>query len=184
MKHVFSARELLILFLLLVLILGIAYRTFFYAPLQAELAAISAQSGALDTQLIQAAEKVAELEAMEAELDALFAEALREPPAIAPFDNRTAVLQQLNTTLMQSEEYSLQFSDPSISPEGTVRRNVTLHLSCSGFATAKAILRDLTNSPWRCLITNLSITGNGNLLDGPVQINATVTFLESTLLTP
>lgn len=184
MKHVFSARELLIILLLLILVFGIAYRVFFYVPLQAELTAISAQSEVLDLQLIQAAEKVAEMGTMQAELDVLFAESFREPPAIAPYDNRTAVLHQLNTTLRQSEEYSLQFSEPAIGPDGTVRRNVTLRLSCSSFAAAKAIIQDLTNSPWRCLITNLSITGNGNLLDGPVQINATVTFLESTLLTP
>lgn len=184
MKQSLSARELLIVLLLLILILAIAYRSFFYIPLQEELAAIAAQSGNLDLQLIQAAEKAAKMEAMQSELEAIFADANQPPPAIAPYDNRTAVLHQLNATLQQSEEYSLQFSEPAIGPDGTVRRNVTMHLSCASFADAKRIIQALSSSPWRCLITNLSITGNGNLLDGSVQINATVTFLESTKLTP
>lgn len=184
MKKQLSVRELAILLLLLVICVGIAYRIFFFIPLQEELAAISTQSEALDAQILQAAEKAADMEAMRSELDEMFTGAVSEPPEIPPYDNRDGVLRQLNLVLQQSEEYSLQFSEPVMDTEGTVRRNVTMTVHCTSFAAAKTIIQDLSDSPWRCLITNLSITGNGNLLDGPVQISATITFLESTKLAP
>ena len=119
---------------------------------------------------------------MQAELDEICARPKNEVTEIAPYDNKEVVFNQLNGILQQSLQYSLNFSEPSIQDNGTVRRNVVMNFSCADFASAKAIINDLTNSQWRCLVSNLSISGSGDVMDGGVQVNATITFFESTKL--
>ena len=182
MKKQFSLRELCLFLFLLALVIGIAYRSAFYLPLQAEMAAIAAQSQALDAQIIQAAEKAASMDAMQAELDDIFTRPSSEIQEIAAYDNEAQVLAQLHRILQASEEYSLQFSEPAIAEDGTVRRVVTMGFRCSDFSAAKSIVQDFSQSPWRCLIGNLAISAPGDILNGPVQVSATVTFLESTKL--
>jgi hypothetical protein len=59
-----------------------------------------------------------------------------------------------------------------------------MSFSCPDYASAKSILEALNDSHWRCLISNLSVSGGGNVMDGPVQISASITFFESTNLQP
>lgn len=176
-----TSREGAMLALLLVLLLGIGYYLGFYNPLQQELAALSASSADLDTQILSAAAQVAEMDAMEAEL----AQILSQPPGdlteIAPFDNKEAVLDQLHGILRQTQSYTLKFADPDVQPDGTVRRNISMHFRCADYTSAKAVIHDLNSSYWRCLVTNLSLVGEtGNLLEGSVSVTAIITFFEHT----
>lgn len=180
MRRNLSIRETVLAVILLVLIAGAAYYMGFCRPLQAELTAISYESLQLDAQIASAASKAAAMDAMQLELDEILSRPAEEITEVAPYDNKEAVLQQLNGILQQSEEYSLHFSEPSIEENGTVRRNVVMQFTCTDFASAKAIIQSLTDCRWRCLISNLSISGTGDVMDGPVEVNATVTFFEST----
>ena len=117
---------------------------------------------------------------MQAELDEIFARPKDEITEIAPFDNKEVVLSQLNGILQRSEEYSLNFAEPSIQDDGTVRRNVAMNFRCVDYKSAKSIIKSLTDSQWRCLVSNLSVSSSGDLMAGSVQVNATITFFEST----
>lgn len=184
MKRPLSFRELLLALALFLFLTGIAYRFCFYLPLQEELAAVSAQTTALEDQIAQAAGKAARMSAMQEEIEAFLRRPAAEQTEIAPYDNKAQVFDQLNTILQPSEEYRLHFSDPATDEMGTVRRNVSMTFRCTDFSTAKAILQDFTQCPWRCLIPNLAISASSDILTGPIEISATITFLESTKLTP
>ena len=181
-KNKLSLRETLMLVFLVVLLIGVGYYMGFYTPLQDEMASIASQSADCDTMITASMTKVAKMNEMQAELDEIFARPKNEITEIAPYDNKEVVFNQLNGILQQSLQYSLNFSEPSIQDNGTVRRNVVMNFSCADFASAKAIIKDLTNSQWRCLVSNLSISGSGDVMDGGVQVNATITFFESTKL--
>lgn len=177
-----SSREMVMVVLLIVLVIGVAYYLGFYTPLQEELATIASQSSSVDSQITAASSRIARMDMMQAELDEIFARPEDEITEIAPYDNKEVVLNQLNGILQASLEYNLSFAEPSIQDDGTVRRNVVMNFRCADYASAKSIIRALTDSQWRCLVSNLSLSGSGNVMDGEVQVNATITFFESTNL--
>lgn len=177
-----SLREGFLVVFLLVLVTAVAYNIGFYQPLQDELATVSRQTQEIEEQIAGSTAKIASMNTMRAELDAIFADPDREITEIAPYDNKEVVLNQLNGILRRSEEYSLHFAEPSIQADGTVRRNVIMHFRCADYASAKAILQSLTQSRWRCLVSNLSVIGTGDVMQGTVEVDATITFFESTNL--
>lgn len=179
-KSKLSGRDSALLIFLLLLVIGVAYYMLFYKPLQAELVSVSNQIANTDTQIMTAQSKIAKMDAMQAEIDEILSRPENEITEIAPYDNKEEVLNQLNAIMRASDQYNLSFSEPVIGGDGSVRRNVTMNFSCSNFTTAKNIINNLQNCKWRCLVSNLSISGNGSVMNGGVSVNATVTFFEST----
>ena len=117
----------------------------------------------------------------EQELDEILASPEGHITEIAPYDNKQAVLTQLYAVLAQTQDYSLSFTDPAVGADGTVRRKVSMSFRCADYASAKAVIRDLADSRWRCLVGNLSIVGDdGDLLGGSVSVTATITYFEHT----
>ena len=178
-KNKVSARETLMLLFLAVLVIGLAYYMGFYTPLQKELATLQEEAASVDSLIALSSTQVSNMNTMQAELDEIFARPEEEDTEIAPYDNKEVVFNQLNGILQLSENYNLSFTDPVIQADGTVRRNVGMSFSCPDYASAKSILEALNDSRWRCLISNLSISSNGNIMENPVQVSATITFFES-----
>lgn len=180
-KSKLSARESAMLVFLLVLIIGVGYYMGFYTPLQKELASIAAQSNDIDTQITTSMAKVGKMNEMQEELDEILSRPANQLTEIAPYDNKEVVLNQLYGILGQTQDYSLNFTDPDVQSDGTVRRNISMSFHCADYASAKAVISDLTSSHWRCLVSNLSITSDdGNMLEQGVTVTATITFFEHT----
>lgn len=175
-----SKREQFMVLILVVLLIGVGYYMGFYQPHQQALANIQSQTAEVETQISAASSSIARMNMMQQELDEIMARPKSEITEIAPFDNKEVVLNQLNSILQASLQYSLNFAEPSIEADGTVRRNVSMSFSCPDYSSAKAIIKALTESHWRCLVSNLSLSGGGNIMDGEVSVNATITFFEST----
>lgn len=174
-----SVREITMVVLLVALLVGVVYYMAFYKPMQQEMANIASQSANVDYQINAVSAKIARMDIMQAELEEIFARPQEEITEIAPYDNKEVVLSQLNGILQSSLEYSLNFAEPAIQEDGTVRRNVTMNFRCADFASAKTIINDLTRSHWRCMVSNLSVTSAGDVMGGEVTVNATITFFES-----
>ena len=180
-KSTLSARESLMLVFLVVLLVGVGYYMGFYTPLQNELASIAVQSNDIDTQITTSMAKIGKMDTMQAELDEILSRPADEITEIAPYDNKEVVLNQLYGILGQAQDYSLNFTDPDVQSDGTVRRNISMSFRCANYDSAKAIIRDLTDSQWRCLVSNLSIVSDaGNMLEESVTVSATITFFEHT----
>lgn len=176
-----SGRESLMLVFLVVLIIGVAYYMGFYTPLQNDLSSISNQSAQTDSQITTAMAKVAKMDTMQAELDEIFANAGDDITEIAPYDNKEVVLNQLYGILSRTQDYSLSFTDPDVQSDGTVRRNISMNFHCESYSDAKEVIRDLTDSQWRCLVGNLSISADEeDMMESGVTVTATITFFEHT----
>lgn len=178
-KPYLSRREWLIAGLLLLIFLAAVYHMAFRMPLQKELAAIEAQTLALDARLEEAVAQVAQMEKMRSHLQQIPSQTSQ----IAPFDNKEAVLQQLNRILSASEEYRLTFMEASPGSDGLVRRSVVMDFTCGDFSLAQDIIGQLSSGPWRCLVGNLALRGTPDVMSGAVTVSATVVYFESTLLT-
>lgn len=179
-----SAREIVMVLLLIVLVIGVGYYMGFYTPLQEEMASISTQSADIDMQITNSMAKIGKMDQMQAELDEILSRPADEITEIAPYDNKEVVLSQLYGILGQTQEYSLDFVDPQVQPDGTVRRNISMKFKCASYFDAKAVIQDLTESNWRCLVGNLSIASKDsdfkNILFDTVEVSATITFFEHT----
>ena len=168
-KSKLTGREVVMVFFLVVLLIGLGYYKLFYAPLQEELTSISSQCNQVDSQITTAMSKVGKMDTMQAELDEILARPADEITEIAPYDNKEVVLSQLYGILGQ------------VGDDGTVRRNISMTFRCANYQAAKAIIRDLTDSQWRCLVSNLSIVADdGNLTRNSVSVSATITYFEHT----
>ena len=183
-KNKFSPRDMILLVFLFVLIIGVVYYMAFYTPLQQELSSLAEQSATTEAQITSATGRLTEMNNMKQELERLKAEAEanQSTSSLAPFDNRDNVLHLLNI-LLSNTQYNLSFSEPALSPDGIVRRNVGMSFSCETYEDAKLILSSLATCPWRCMISNLTISGSEDLYESPVSVNATITFFESVNVT-
>ena len=180
-KSKLTARESLMLVFLVVLLIGVGYYMGFYTPLQNEIASIATQSSETDAQITTAMTKVKKMDDMQAELDEIFANATDKVTEIAPYDNKEVVLNQLYGILGRTQDYSLSFTDPDVQSDGTVRRNISMNFHCESYADAKEVIKDLTDSQWRCLVSNLAIScDEGDMMRYGVNVSATITFFEHT----
>jgi hypothetical protein len=180
-KSKLSPREMFMLLFLVVLLIGVGYYMLFYTPLQDELSSIAIKSSEIDNQITASMGKIKKMDQMQAELDEIFARPADEITEIAPYDNKEVVLNQLYGILARTSDYSLRFTDPVVQADGTVRRNISMTFSCESYEAAKDVIRDLTDSQWRCLISNLSIScDDGDMMTMGVNVTATITFFEHT----
>lgn len=180
-KNKLSLRETVMLVFLVVLLIGVGYYMGFYTPWQNEMASIAAQSSDCDSMITTSMAKVVQMDKMQQELDEIFARPAEEITEIAPYDNKEVVLNQLYGILGRTTDYSLSFTDPSVQDDGTVRRNISMSFHCDSYEAAKDVIRDLTDSRWRCLVSNLAIScEEGDMMSYGVTVSATITFFEHT----
>lgn len=154
-----TARDRILLIFLAVLLIGVCYYMFFLKPLQADLQSIATQSAETDQAISVSTAKLNSMKSMQDELDEIFSRPEEEITEIAPYDNAKVVMSQLNGILSASENYSLNFKDPDVQKDGTVRRVVTMSFDCKDYASAKVIIKALSSSHWRCLINNIAVNG-------------------------
>jgi hypothetical protein len=180
-----TLREAFLAVVLAILVLGLAYYWLFYRPLQADLDAIAVQTEEVSAQVEQSLAKLTAMDAMREELNRILAQPADEISEIAPYDNATVVMSQLNNILSTTTDYSLSFRDPVMQDDGIVRRTANMTFTCDTYAAAKDIVEALAASHWRCLINSVAISAQGQqsdatVIDSPVSVQATVTFIEST----
>lgn len=195
MANRITRRDMVMLMVLALLLIGVLYYMLFYTPLQDEMTSIATQAAEVDDQTNLAMTKVQKMKLMQEELDAILSQPKDKITEIAPYDNAKVVMSQLNNILSVTENYNLSFKDPAVNDDGTVRREVSMKFECGNYYSAKKIIQDLSSSRWRCLINSFSINAMegttadadgtavyqaADAMSGPVSVDATITFFEST----
>ena len=167
MSNRISSRDRILMVFLAVLLIAVSYYMFFYKPLQEEMQSISMQAADIEDQTNFALAKANSMKSMQDELDEILSRPANEITEIAPYDNAKVVMAQLNGILSASENYSLNFKDPVINADGTVRRVVQMTFDCKDYNSAKAIVEALSSSRWRCLINSISMESSGKQYEAP-----------------
>ena len=153
-----SGRERTLLIAFAVLLAGVLYYLLFFNPMQTKMAQVESDISDTEDSITAAQIMIAKKEAMQKELDEIFAAANGNPTRIPDYDNVQSVIRELNQILAESGQYSLNFGDLEDSSDSIVRRPVDLSFSCDGYDTVRSILEQLGSSEFRSLITDVSIT--------------------------
>lgn len=175
MKRSLTAREWILLGLLGVVALVSGYVMLFYMPMTARRDAARKETELCRLQAEAAQVRLEEKRRMERELEELFA-GEGEPVRLADYDNLQPVMLELNTVLSETEDYSLSFGTVDTS-RTIVRRSISLSFTSGSYEAARATLRQLCGSAYRCLLdsVDLSIGGENG---GSVSVNGVLLFFE------
>lgn len=175
MKRQLTARELILLGMLLVLVLVGGYVMLYYMPMTAELDRLEQEKLSCEDQLTVAQIQVEDKRRMERELEEIFA-ADPDPLSIPPYDNLQPVMFELNSILQSTPEYSLSFGTVN-TEETIVRRQILLSYTSGSYEAAKQVLQRLHDSAYRCMLDNVSIS-IGERDAGNVSVSASLVFFE------
>lgn len=179
-KRSFSTIEKVLIAVLIVALLGAAYY-FGVVKNVADTKAANEQALASLEDEIASQRSVNMLRTqMEAELGDLGS--LSSLPVVATYDNVSNELAELNSILSKASAYDLKFSAPEKSGT-TIRRVVSISFTTPNNESALNIIGELKNGPYRCEITDFSLTAK-LLADGSVESVAgtmTVTYYETSI---
>ena len=170
----FSTKELVIIILLVLILLGVAYYQFVDTPVRNQLTLAHSERDMLKTELDGVYAKIAEMERIRTELEDLSS---RDTISVMySYNNSEAELKLLNDILGAASEYTVNFSNVSRTGD-QIRRNFSLTFTAADFAAAKQIITRLADSELRCMVDN--ITCNYKPGSSDVIITASATFYET-----
>lgn len=175
MKRSLTAREWILLGLLGVIALISGYVMLFYMPMTARRDAAREETELCRLQVEAAQVRLEEKRRMERELKDLFAGEV-EPVRLANYDNLQPVMLELNTVLSGTEDYSLSFGTVDTS-QTIVRRSISLSFTSGSYEAARATLRQLCGSAYRCLLDSVDLS-IGRESGGSVSVNGVLLFFE------
>lgn len=175
MKRKLTPREWMLLIVLAVLVVGAAYVLLFRTPVLAARDDAIAETASCKEQTLALQDRLLEKQRMERELDKIFAES-DNPLALPDYDNLQPVMRELNTVLSSAKNYSLSFANVD-NTQSVVRREISVNFTCGGYNAAKNILQRLDDSPYRCMLNNVSIT-LGQKDSEQVSVTASIVYFE------
>ena len=157
MKAEMTMREKIMMVFLGLLVLFCVYYFVFLIPTKEQIDNYRSETLMLDDQIIMADAKVAKMNMMKAELDAIFAGEMGEVKELPAYDNSYQVMNHLSAILKKAFSYNVSFSSVVIE-DSTVRRNLTLDYDCGNYDDAKGILEEIYEGEYRCLFKDLFIS--------------------------
>ena len=173
MKKGLSAREKVLLLILVLMAIVAVYNYAFYLPTQEKISFYEEEALLIDDQVIVAEAKAAKMTRMEKELEAIKSGDMTNVKELPAYDNSRNVMNSLSAILANATQYNVSFSGVS-EEDGIVRRDITLNYNCNSYEAAKSILTQIYNGDYRCLIKDLHITQSS----GTWNVNVQITYFE------
>ena len=184
----FNRGEKVLLFILALVLVGLAYYNFVDKPVRESIAKANAESDAIRIELTAVNAKIKRLEEMKAELESITA----NPNAsiMGSYNNSKEELAFLNKVLKNTDQYSITFSN--VTRDGDqIRRNFTLQFTTGDYDGMVTVMEDLGEGNLRCLINDINYsttrynysTAEREKYDRDyyekVNVNCTATFFET-----
>ena len=157
-------------------------------PVRSALESAKAEKEALVTELTTLQARIARMEKMQAELDAL--QANPEVSKMGSYNNSKAELDFMNELLDETDEYTVTFT--GVTRDGDqVRRNFNLKFTVQDFATAERLLKKIYSCDMRCLLNDINYSRTRTYYNSTdrlrygrdyyerVNVSATATFYET-----
>ena len=174
MSRNFTKREKILLLVLCVLLLGILYYQFVYKTTEETIKEYDTIDLETDLQIEQS--KALSIQNMKDEIEA---NTSSETGVVASYNNIKNELAALNDIFASATSYNLDFGQ-AVQDGDAVRRQVSINFTAGSYSSAKAIIDDLHNCQYRCLIRTVSVSTTGTgLKSGEVSVTMDVTFFET-----
>ena len=149
-----TVREKVLMGILGVLVLFCVYYFVFLIPTTEKLDACINENLTIEEQLVIYDATAEKKSMMETELEAIFNGEKGNVKELPAYDNSQNVMNQLSFILSDAEEYEISFSGVE-EVDSTVRRGVSLNFTCKTYEVAKRILKDISESEYRCILKDL-----------------------------
>lgn len=174
MRRQLTTREWMLLGVLGVILVISGYILLFYNPMTTERDRCISETESCKMQIEAAQVRLDEKHRMERELKELFSSDV-PPLSIPDFDNLQPVMFELNSILAGAHDYKLSFSSVD-SSQTIIRRQISMNFTTGSYDSAKAVLQQLHDSNYRCLLDGVNI----NIGDerGAVAVSGTIVFFE------
>ena len=179
MHREFTTREKVLLLVLAVMLLAVGYFRFFFIPVQNEISVQQQRQEELENSVLLEQTKLLQLETMQQKLAKIKASGAIPDAEIPDYDNIEKVMLQLNGILAHAQEYSLSIGEITDAADGILSRPVELSFTAGSYTSAREIINQLYQCPYRCAVSDISEQAETNLSsDGTVQVDLTITFYE------
>ncbi len=177
MTRRFTLREkILMLVLIVILLLGLYFFLVFY-PVRNQLADIDAEMQEVEDKQVIADVIEKRYADMNAELEEIFSMPKDEITYMPEYDNMQDLLVCFNKIFASNTKWDYDYSESR--DGGIVTRAIRLNFEASDFENAKAILGQLTDTGYRCLLKNLSLSPAGeDVENGALRLSLTIDFYE------
>jgi Tfp pilus assembly protein PilO len=173
MKKQLTIREKILMCILAVLLVVCAYYYAFYMPVLQKIIDNKAEIAFLDEQNMVLDAQVEKMNQMKGELEDITSNGTTGVKELPAYDNSQNVMHSLASILESANHYNVSFSSVEIE-ESTVRRHINLSYDCNDYATAKAILEQIYESEYRCLIKDVHLSGG----EESYHVTAQITYFE------
>ncbi|MDO4989421.1 MAG: type II secretion system protein GspM [Eubacteriales bacterium] len=174
----FTTREKLLILLLCLILVGLAYYQFVDQPVRTALTNAHAERDSLNTELVAVQAKLKDMRRMRDEMEDVTGGGTVSE--MKSYNNSKPEIALLNDILRDTPEYSITFAN--VTRDGDqIRRNFSLRFTADSYKTVQRVIKQLTNSPYRCLVGDLkiSVARDGTMEEGPISVNGTATFFET-----
>ncbi len=191
LNRAFTNREIAIILLLTLVLLVLVYYRFFYTPMQDRLDYLENETATVDTQIQVEQGRARKIQEMLEQIEIGIKE---YPGEVMTYDNVKSEIDVLNGILNSAKSFEVTFQQPTANGNN-VRRRVNINFVARNYASARAIIRQLHDSEYRCMITTLSMspasrrfvhengiyyyTSYTDLQNGNVNVNLSMTFYET-----
>ncbi len=173
----FSLRSKVLLVILGIILVVLVYFQFVDGPVREEIEKARNEKESIQTELIVAQAKAAQLEKMKNEIDRIMAnDAVK---LMSSYNNSKEELETLNKVLSSTLQYSVSFAN--VTRNGNqIRRNFSLQFTTRDYNAMERVISALAQSDCRCLIGDVRCTDTHNR-DGSTTllVSATATFFET-----
>ena len=178
MNREFTTREKLLILLLCLILVGLAYYQFVDQPVRTALNNAHAERDSLLTELTAVNAKLTVMRRMRDEMEDITAGGTVSE--MKSYNNSKPEIALLNDILRGTPDYTITFADVTRDND-QIRRNFSLTFVSDKYASIQRIVKQLSESPYRCLIGDLkiSVTRGKTMAEGPINVNATATFFET-----
>lgn len=181
-KSSFSAKDKVILVILVIFLLGFCYYQYLHKPVKSRIEAAEAKKESLNAEIMSVNSEIAMYQRMQDEIDDIIASG--QDSYMASYNNSKAELKLLNDILSDASQYSVSFANVTRNGD-QVRRDFSLRFVAPDYETMQRIIENLTGIDYRCLIGNISCSMSRlRLRDvdveyGTMTVDATATFYET-----
>lgn len=173
MKKRLSAREKLLLVILIIMGIYMVYYYAFYMPTKAQIDYYKQEATVLEDEIVVSEEKIVELARMSKELKEIKEGDTSDLKVLPQYDNSRNVMNSLSEILSKALQYEVNFSGEK-EDAGIVRREITLNYQAETYDAAKSILKQIYEGEYRCLLKDVYIIQNAESWN----VNVEVTYFE------
>ena len=169
----FTRTEKILILILALILVGLVYYRFVYVSIEETIQAANAEADQLQSEMDVMEIKLMSLQSMQNELDSM--DTGEGASRMESYNNSAEEIAYLNDILADALEYSVSFGDVTRSGN-QIRRNFTLQYRTKNYAAAEQIMKELCESPNRCLVGDVQCSVAD---DKTVTISAAAAFYET-----